>query len=58
MSDAFLEDLGMSSPDIYLDVKSGSHGEQTGRVVAAMVEFTSPTAMTKSGLCGTGLNQV
>ena len=35
MSDAFFEDLGMPSPDIYLDVKSGSHAEQTGRVMMA-----------------------
>ena len=33
MSDAFLEDLGLPFPDIYLDVKSGSHAEQTGRVM-------------------------
>ncbi len=35
MSDAFFEDLGLPSPDIYLDVKSGSHAEQTGRVMIA-----------------------
>jgi len=35
MSDAFFEDLGMPPPDIYLDVKSGSHAEQTGRVMIA-----------------------
>ena len=33
MSDAFFEDLGLPLPDIYLDVKSGSHAEQTGRVM-------------------------
>jgi UDP-N-acetylglucosamine 2-epimerase (non-hydrolysing) len=33
MSDAFFEDLGLPSPDIYLDVKSGSHAEQAGRVM-------------------------
>lgn len=33
MSDAFFEDLGLPLPDIYLDVKSGSHSEQTGRVM-------------------------
>lgn len=33
MSDAFFEDLGLPKPDIYLDVKSGTHAEQTGRVM-------------------------
>ena len=33
MSDSFLEDLGLPLPNIYLDVKSGSHAEQTGRVM-------------------------
>jgi UDP-N-acetylglucosamine 2-epimerase (non-hydrolysing) len=33
MSDAFFEDLGLPTPDIYLGVGSGSHAEQTGRVM-------------------------
>jgi UDP-N-acetylglucosamine 2-epimerase (non-hydrolysing) len=33
MSDAFFEGLGLPFPDIYLDVKNGSHAEQTGRVM-------------------------
>ncbi len=33
MSDAFFKDLGLPSPDIYLGVGSGSHAEQTGRVM-------------------------
>jgi UDP-N-acetylglucosamine 2-epimerase (non-hydrolysing) len=33
MSDAFFKDLGLPNPDIYLDVKSGSHAEQTGNVM-------------------------
>jgi len=36
MSRAFFQDLGMPKPDIDLEVGSGSHAEQTGRV---MVEF-------------------
>ena len=36
MSRAFFNDLGMPKPDIDLGVGSGSHAEQTGRV---MVEF-------------------
>ncbi len=35
MSDAFFKDLGLPNPNIYLDVKSGSHAEQTGRVMIA-----------------------
>ena len=35
MSDAFFDDLGLPSPDIYLDVKSGSHAEQTGKLMIA-----------------------
>jgi len=33
MSDTFFEDLRLPKPDIYLDVKSGSHAEQTGKVM-------------------------
>lgn len=33
MSDAFFEDLGLPKPDIYLGVGSGSHAEQTGKVM-------------------------
>jgi UDP-N-acetylglucosamine 2-epimerase (non-hydrolysing) len=33
MSDAFLEDFRLPDPEIYLDVKSGSHAEQSGRVM-------------------------
>jgi UDP-N-acetylglucosamine 2-epimerase (non-hydrolysing) len=36
MSDVFFTDLGMPQPDIYLGVGSGSHAEQTAKV---MVEF-------------------
>jgi len=36
MSKVFFEDLGLPKPDIYLGVGSGSHAEQTARV---MVEF-------------------
>ena len=36
MSKAFFEDLGMPKPDIDLGVGSGSHAEQTGKV---MLEF-------------------
>ena len=36
MSDAFFADLEMPTPDVFLRVGSGTHAEQTGRV---MVEF-------------------
>ena len=35
MSKAFFDDLGMPKPDINLEVGSGSHAEQTGRVMMA-----------------------
>ncbi len=35
MSGAFFSDLGLPKPDIHLDVKSGSHAEQTGKVMIA-----------------------
>jgi UDP-N-acetylglucosamine 2-epimerase (non-hydrolysing) len=36
MSQVFFDDLGISKPDIYLGVGSGTHAEQTGKV---MIEF-------------------
>lgn len=35
MSDAFLDDLGLPEPDIYLGIGSGTHAEQTGKVMMA-----------------------
>lgn len=35
MSDAFFQDLGIPEPDINLEVGSGSHAEQTARVMMA-----------------------
>jgi UDP-N-acetylglucosamine 2-epimerase (non-hydrolysing) len=35
MSDAFFKDLKLPKPDIYLDIGSGTHAEQTGRVMMA-----------------------
>lgn len=35
MSDVFFEDLGLPSPDIHLNTGSGSHAEQTGKVMIA-----------------------
>lgn len=36
MSDIFFSDLGMPAPDHFLGVGSGSHGEQTARVMMAL----------------------
>jgi UDP-N-acetylglucosamine 2-epimerase (non-hydrolysing) len=35
MSDEIFEDLGLSAPDIHLGIGSGTHAEQTGRVMMA-----------------------
>lgn len=35
MSDVFFKDLGIPKPDIFLNIGSGNHGEQTGRVIIA-----------------------
>jgi len=36
LSDVFFDDLGIPAPDIHLGVGSGSHGVQTGAILAAM----------------------
>ena len=41
MSDAFFEDLGLPKPDIYLGIGSGTHAEQTGKVMMAYEEILS-----------------
>ena len=33
MSQTFFDDLGLSSPDFHLEVGSGTHAQQTGRVM-------------------------
>jgi len=35
MSDAFFKDLGLPEPDIHLGIGSGTHAEQTGKVMMA-----------------------
>lgn len=35
MSDAFFQDLGLPEPDIHLGIGSGTHAEQTGKVMIA-----------------------
>lgn len=36
LSDVFFEDLGIGTPDVHLGVGSGSHGVQTGSMLAAL----------------------
>jgi UDP-N-acetylglucosamine 2-epimerase (non-hydrolysing) len=35
MSDVFFKDLGLPNPDLHLEVGSGTHAEQTGKVIIA-----------------------
>ena len=41
MSDAFFEDLGLPHPDVYLGVGSGTHAEQTGKVMISYEKVLS-----------------
>jgi len=36
MSDDFFNELGIAQPDVNLNIHSGNHGEQTGRMLAAI----------------------
>ena len=38
LSEVFFRDLGIPAPDYHLDIGSGSHGVQTGRMLAAIEE--------------------
>ncbi|NPU84333.1 MAG: UDP-N-acetylglucosamine 2-epimerase (non-hydrolyzing) [Syntrophaceae bacterium] len=38
MSESFFRDLGIPAPDVHLGIGSGSHAEQTGRVMIAFEE--------------------
>ncbi|MFE9257686.1 non-hydrolyzing UDP-N-acetylglucosamine 2-epimerase [Streptomyces sp. NPDC006879] len=52
MNDVFFRDLGIRSPDRYLGAGSGTHAEQTGRVMAAfepLVEEVAPDAVVVVG---------
>ena len=43
LSDVFFQDLGIPEPDVHLEVGSGSHGVQTGAILAAMDEVLHQT---------------
>src|SRR5437762_14272548 len=49
MSDVFFRDLGIPIPDVYLDVGSGTHAEQTARI---MLEFEKVCFREKPDLVG------
>src|SRR5437867_7695829 len=45
MSDAFFDDLGLPAPDVHLEVGSGTHAEQTARImerIEPVLEKESP----------------
>lgn len=41
MSRLFFDDLGLPKPDVYLGVGSGSHGQQTGKIMMAFDEVVA-----------------
>jgi UDP-N-acetylglucosamine 2-epimerase (non-hydrolysing) len=41
MSNIFFRDLGIPKPDVFLNVGSGNHGEQTGKIMMAFEEVLS-----------------
>src|SRR5438094_9628512 len=47
MSDVFFRDMGIPIPDVYLDVVSGTHAEQTARI---RLEFEKVCYREKPGL--------
>jgi len=44
MSDIFFRELGMPAPDRHLDVGSGSHAEQTAKIMVAFEKGGRPRA--------------
>ncbi|NET86130.1 MAG: UDP-N-acetyl glucosamine 2-epimerase, partial [Moorea sp. SIO1F2] len=52
LSDVFFEELGIRSPDVHLDVGSGSHAEQTAAVMVGfeqVIEADRPDAVVVVG---------
>src|SRR5260370_16677498 len=39
MSEVFLQELGLPQPDVFLNVGSGTHGEQTARALVGIERF-------------------
>src|SRR5262249_21179267 len=53
MSRLFFEQLGLPRPDLNLDVGSGSHGVQTGRIMAAFEDVCITENRTSSSSLAT-----
>ena len=54
MSGVFFEQLGIRSPDVHLDVGSGSHGAQVGAIMTAFERLLLDTATRPSGVVVVG----
>jgi UDP-N-acetylglucosamine 2-epimerase (non-hydrolysing) len=54
MSDVFLRQLGIAEPDVHLGVGSGSHGEQTARVLQGFEQYLANTPVSQSGVVVVG----
>ena len=50
MSDAFFADLDIPVPDVHLGVGSGSHGVQTGAMLAIIAEYRRRFVDTLAGI--------
>jgi UDP-N-acetylglucosamine 2-epimerase (non-hydrolysing) len=54
MSDVFLRQLGIAEPDVHLEVGSGSHGEQTARVLQAFEKYLANSPVAQRGVVVVG----
>ena len=52
MSDIFFEQLNMPAPDIYLNVGSGSHAQQTARIMQKYEEYVLQNTPDHTIVCG------
>lgn len=54
MSDVFFEQLGIRAPDVHLQVGFGTHGAQTGRIMASFEEYLVARAEPPRGIVVVG----
>src|SRR5688500_12286244 len=54
MSGVFFDQLGIPSPDVHLQVGSGPHGAQTGRIMAAFEEYLCTKVERPAGIVVVG----
>jgi UDP-N-acetylglucosamine 2-epimerase (non-hydrolysing) len=54
MSDVFFEQLRMPSPDVHLEIGSGSHGVQTGKILVAFEEYLAARPAPPRGIVVVG----